>query len=61
MGPMARSPKPTPLWIPIVAAVCFALAAVLQTDTFSTVAFAIAAAVLAITVIVQWRMRRGEG
>ena len=41
---MARSPKPMPLWIPIVAAVCFALAAVLQTDTFSTVMFSIAAA-----------------
>ncbi|MCH1883416.1 hypothetical protein [Agrococcus sp. ARC_14] len=57
---MARSPKPTPLWIPIVAAACFALAAVLQTDTFSTVMFGIAAAVLAVTAVVQWRLRRRD-
>ncbi len=55
---MARSPKPMPLWIPIVAAACFALAAVLQEDTFARVAFAIAAAALAITAVLQWRMRR---
>ena len=57
---MARSPKPMPLWMPIVAAVCFALAAVLQTDTFSTVMFSIAAAALALTAVLQWRMRRRE-
>ncbi|SFS17836.1 hypothetical protein SAMN04487783_2426 [Agrococcus baldri] len=49
-----------PLWLPIVTAVCFALAAVLQTDTFSTVAFSIAAAALALTALVQWRMRRRD-
>ncbi|WP_177220379.1 hypothetical protein [Agrococcus baldri] len=57
---MARTPKPMPLWLPIVTAVCFALAAVLQTDTFSTVAFSIAAAALALTALVQWRMRRRD-
>lgn len=55
---MARSPKPVSLWLPIVAAVCFALAAILQTDTFSTVAFSIAAVALALTAVIQWRMRR---
>lgn len=47
-----------PLWLPIVAAACFGLAALLQTDTFSTVAFSIAAAALALTAIIQWRIRR---
>lgn len=55
---MARSPRPMPLWIPIVAAVCFALAAILQTDTFSTVMFSIAAVALGLTALVQWRMQR---
>lgn len=57
---MARSPKPMPLWIPIVAAVCFALAAVLQTDTLSTALFGVAAAVLGLTALLQWRMRRRQ-
>ncbi|SDS55666.1 hypothetical protein [Agrococcus carbonis] len=55
---MARSPKPAPLWVPIVAAVCFALAALLQEDTFGRVAFGIAAVALGLTALVQWRMRR---
>ena len=57
---MARSPKPMPLWIPIVAAVCFALAAMLQTGTLSTVLFGVAAAVLGLTALLQWRMRRRQ-
>lgn len=57
---MARTPKPMPLWIPIVAAACFALAALLQSDTFSRVAFFIAAAALAATAVIQWRMRRRD-
>lgn len=55
---MARTPKPMPLWMPIVAACCFAVAAVLQQDTLSTVLFAIAAAALALTAVIQWRMRQ---
>ena len=57
---MARSPKPAPLWIWIVAAVCFAGAALLQRDTLSQVLFGIAAAELAVTAVLQWRMRRAS-
>lgn len=55
---MARSPKPAPLWIWIVAAVCFALAAVLQRDTLTQVLFGIAAAALGLAAVLQWRRSR---
>jgi hypothetical protein len=55
---MAVSRKPAPLWIWIVAAVCFAIAAMLQRDTLTQVLFGIAAAALAVTAVLQWRMRR---
>lgn len=57
---MARSPKPAPLWIWIVAAACFAAAALLQRDTLSQVLFGIAAAALAVTALLQWRTRRAR-
>gem|GEM_PF-2652724 len=52
---MARSPKPAPLWIWIVAAACFAIAALLQRDILSQVLFGVAAAALAVTALLQWR------
>lgn len=55
---MARSPKPAPLWIWIVAAVCFALAAALQQETLTRVLFGIAAVALALTAALQWRRSR---
>lgn len=54
---MAISRKPAPLWIWIVAAVCFAIAAMLQRDTLTQVLFGIAAAALALTAALQWRAR----
>lgn len=57
---MARSPKPAPLWIWIVAAVCFAIAAMLQPDTLTRVLFGVTAAALAVTAVLQWRMRRAR-
>ncbi|GAA1419628.1 hypothetical protein [Agrococcus citreus] len=54
---MARSPRPAPLWIWIVAAACFAVAALLQRDTLSQVLFGIAAVALAVTAVLQWRRR----
>ncbi|MGC5075603.1 hypothetical protein [Agrococcus sp. DT81.2] len=55
---MAISRKPAPLWIWIVAAVCFALAAMLQRDVLSQVLFGVAAAALALTAVLQWRTRQ---
>ncbi|MCR8670757.1 hypothetical protein [Agrococcus sp. HG114] len=55
---MPVSRKPAPLWIWIVAAACFAVAALLQGDALSRTLFLVAAAALAITAVVQWRMRR---
>ncbi|WP_413320459.1 hypothetical protein AA0Z99_06165 [Agrococcus sp. 1P02AA] len=57
---MARTRKPTPLWLPIVAAVCFALAAALQTDTLSRVLLGVAAVLLGVTAVLQWRMQRRD-
>ena len=55
---MALSRKPAPLWLWIVAAVCFAIAALLQRDLLTQVLFGVAAAALAVTAALQWRMRR---
>lgn len=55
---MARSSRPAPLWLWIVAAACFAVAALLQRDTLSQALFGIAAAALAATAVLQWRGRR---
>ena len=55
---MATSRKPAPLWIWIVAAVCFAIAAMLQRDTLTQVLFGVAAAALALTAVLQWRAAR---
>ena len=55
---MAVSRKPAPLWLWIVAAACFAIAALLQGDALSRTLFLVAAAALGVTALVQWRMRR---
>jgi len=57
---MARSPKPAPLWLWIVAAACFAVAALLQRDTLTQVLFGLAAVALAVTAVLQWRTRRAR-
>ncbi|ROR66730.1 hypothetical protein [Agrococcus jenensis] len=57
---MARSPKPAPLWIWIVAAACFAIAALLQRDVLSQVLFGVAAGALAVTAVLQWRRARAR-
>ena len=38
----------------------FAIAAMLQRDTLTQVLFGIAAAALAVTAVLQWRMRRSR-
>ncbi|WP_159433610.1 hypothetical protein [Agrococcus sp. Marseille-P2731] len=57
---MARTRKPMPLWLPIVAAVCLGIAAVLQQDTFSRVLMAVAAVLFGLTALLQWRMQRRD-
>ncbi len=57
---MARSPKPAPLWLWIVAAACFAIAALLQRDIASQALFGAAAAALAVTAVLQWRRTRAR-
>ncbi|WP_405217490.1 hypothetical protein [Agrococcus sp. Ld7] len=56
--PPAR--KPLPLWLPIVAAVCLAVAAALQQDTLSRVLMAVAAITFGLTAFLQWRMQRKQ-
>jgi Flp pilus assembly protein TadB len=58
---MAISRKPAPLWLWIVAAACFAIAGLLNESTLTRVLFLVAAASLALTAVLQWRMRRGQG
>lgn len=55
---MAAPRKPAPLWLYIGAAVLFALAGVLQSETLPRVLFLVAAALFAVTAVLQWRMRR---
>ncbi|ERG63056.1 MULTISPECIES: hypothetical protein [Agrococcus] len=50
--------KPAPLWLYIGAAVLFAVAGALQSDTLPRVLFLIAAALFAVTAVLQWRLRR---
>lgn len=57
---MARSPKPMPLWLPIAAAACFAIAALLQSDTLSRVLFGASAVLFTIVAVMQWRMQRRD-
>ena len=54
---MARTPKPMPLWLPIVSATCFAIAALLQRDTLTQVLMGVAAVLFAVTALLQWRIR----
>lgn len=55
---MSSDRKPMPLWVPIVAAVCLAVAAVLQQDTVSRALMAVAALCFGATALLQWRERR---
>lgn len=57
---MAPARKPVPLWLPIVAAVCLAIAAALQQDTLSRVLMGAAAVAFGITAVLQWRMQRTQ-
>ena len=57
---MALSRKPAPLWILLVAAACFAIAAVLQEAALTRVLFLVAAAAIALAALLQWRMRRKQ-
>ncbi|WP_026373803.1 hypothetical protein [Agrococcus lahaulensis] len=50
--------KPAPLWLYVGAAVLLALAGVLQAETLPRVLFLVAAALFAVTAVLQWRMRR---
>ena len=56
---MALPRKPAPLWILLVAAACFAIAALLQEATLTRVLF-LAAAAIALAALLQWRMRRKQ-
>ncbi|MEV7528860.1 hypothetical protein ACIQC8_03545 [Agrococcus sediminis] len=57
---MPVSRTPAPLWLWIVAAACFAGAALLQEDALTRTLFLVAAGALAVTALLQWRMRRGR-
>ncbi|WP_306232813.1 hypothetical protein [Agrococcus beijingensis] len=57
---MAISRKPAPLWIWIVAAACFAIAGLLNDSALTRTLFLVAAAALALTAVLQWRMRRKQ-
>ena len=57
---MALSRKPAPLWILLVAAACFAIAALLQEATLTRVLFLVATAAIALAALLQWRMRRRQ-
>jgi hypothetical protein len=57
---MPVSRTPAPLWLWIVAAACFAGAALLQEDALTRTLFFVAAGALAVTALLQWRMRRGR-
>lgn len=55
---MAPNRKPMPIWLPIVAAILLAIAAMLQQDWFSRVLMAGAALTFGLTAVLQWHMRR---
>ncbi|WP_347753848.1 hypothetical protein [Agrococcus sp. ProA11] len=55
---MAPARKPMPLWLPIVAAACLAIAAALQQDTLTRVLLAVAAITFGLAAFLRWRMQR---
>ncbi|WAC66103.1 hypothetical protein OVA14_12580 [Agrococcus sp. SL85] len=52
---MARRPNPMPIWLPVVAALCFGAAALLQEDALSRTLLGIAAALFLVTAALQAR------